>query len=450
MSTQFGLGLVSADYGEGWGSSYANSTAHTVVQHIIGTETMSTDPRPLPLTVANVIRTLFNSYTYPSGVGQPGNGLFGIYDPSSPSSWVQKTTASSTATSSSGAAQKWSISNPYGAAAQYDSSNAFTAAFLIDQDTASIRKYAASDFAEDAAQYYDFTAGGTYTGGAVGLDVYDSNYLVAGFTRYSVSSDYVYTYGDSQLVLLPMSGIGTASATVAAAANANGIMVHNDWVYLTAFGDQQNAGGNDSSVLQVFKINSSGSTYSLDLMAEISVTDLPDTAPDSSSPNFGQTGDFVGTEIIGDYTFILLSYYNAAYTQYTYQILKVSTSDLNSGVLTISTRVTGTVSPAGAAWGLLKDDNDDLYLVDGVHIKKIDTSDLSMTTVCSASDFTSDGTSSGTAGYLINAAGIVVSASASGTAETRALKGMPAPHVSVTKMAHRLITPEELKKRQKK
>lgn len=450
MSTQFGLGLVSADYGEGWGSSYANSTAHTVVQHIIGTETMSTDPRPLPLTVANVIRTLFNSYTYPSGVGQPGNGLFGIYDPSSPSSWVQKTTASSTATSSSGAAQKWSISNPYGAAAQYDSSNAFTAAFLIDQDTASIRKYAASDFAEDAAQYYDFTAGGTYTGGAVGLDVYDSNYLVAGFTRYSVSSDYVYTYGNSDIVLLDMSDITSVLDTATANKNANGITVHSNSVYVTSFGDQQNAGGNTSSELEVFTVANEEFTK----VATITTSMLPDTSGNDYTVHFGNIGDFLGVEIVpvdgNNRAIILLAHYDTSYTKYDYELLSVSESALQAGTLSGAICVTGTVSPAGAAWGLLKDDNDDLYLVDGVHIKKIDTSDLSMTTVCSASDFTSDGTSSGTAGYLINAAGIVVSASASGTAETRALKGMPAPHVSVTKMAHRLITPEELKKRQKK
>ena len=72
--------------------------------------------------------------------------------------------------------------------------------------------------------------------------------------------------------------------------------------------------------------------------------------------------------------------------------------------------------------------------------KKVNPSDLSMTTVCSASDFTSDGTSSGTAGGLLNTAGIAIHASAG------MLRGAPGAHVSVTKMAHRLITPEELKK----
>lgn len=458
--SKFVMGMVTEDYSVRWISSCLSDSTqkYTVLTSVpdgTGGSTavkLSTDPRAIPI---DDVSTLIDNYNY--GSSSVGVGLYGIFNPagispvpSAPPLWQQIQTAK-TANSTDAANQVWTAANPYGALQKDEKM------YLSDYDNGKIFRYTTTSnaYSEDAfgSNPYYFAPTlptGATRAGAMGMDV-QANGMVAAFTFYGVSG-WNYTYQPSGLYLLPVNNTATASVSALASTtctkNVNGTTVHGDFVYTTAFGGMQQDGGNDTSTLQVFQITGSGSSASLNLKKTIDPTMLPDTSGDDYTVHFGTAGDFLGVEIVpvdgNNRAIMLLAHYDTNYTKYDYELLSVSESVLQAGTLNGAICVTGTVSPAGASWGLLKDDNNDLYLVDGVHIKKINPSDLSMTTVCSASDFTSDGTSSGTAGGLLNTAGIAIHASAG------MLRGAPGAHVSVTKMAHRLITPEELKKRQKK
>jgi hypothetical protein len=469
--SKFVMGVVTNTYSDGFvaasssdGSSASKKTILTSVPDGTGGSTavkLSTDPRAIPI---DDVSTLIDNYNY--GSSSVGVGLYGIFNPagispvpSAPPLWQQIQTAK-TANSTDAANQVWTAANPYGALQKDEKM------YLSDYDNGKIFRYTttANAYSEDVfgSNPYYFAPTlptGATRAGAMGMDV-QANGMVAAFTFYGVSG-WNYTYQPSGLYLLPVNNTATASVSALASTtctkNVNGTTVHGDFVYTTAFGGMQKAGGNAQdpsdptapiSTLEVFKINASGTGFLPSFHKKITPAMLPDTSGDDYTVHFGTAGDFLGVEIVpvdgNNRAIMLLAHYDTNYTKYDYELLSVAESVLQAGTLNGAICVTGTVSPAGASWGLLKDDNNDLYLVDGVHIKKINPSDLSMTTVCSASDFTSDGTSSGTAGGLLNTAGIAIHASAG------MLRGAPGAHVSVTKMAHRLITPEELKKRQKK
>lgn len=446
--SKFGLGMVTADYSTGWISSCLSDSTqkYTVLTSVpdgtgsVSAIDMGTDPRVIPISDS---ATLANNYHYSSS--DIGNGVYGVYDPSGSVStvpaWEQLQTATTNQTSYP-AAKTWTAANAYGAI------QSGSKMYLNDYDTGKIFRYTTDSnaYSEDGVYYSPTIPSGASRAAAIAMDVQTSG-IVAVFSFYSVLN-WVYTYQNSGLYLLPLGNTAPLPVTeydsTDCGKNVNGETVNGDYVYVTSFGGSQQAGGNTASTLEVFTIANEEFTKK----ATITTSMLPDTSGDDYTVHFGTAGDFLGVEIVpvdgNNRAIMLLAHYDTNYTKYDYELLSVSESVLQAGTLNGAICVTGTVSPAGASWGLLKDDNNDLYLVDGVHIKKINPSDLSMTTVCSASDFTSDGTSSGTAGGLLNTAGIVIHASAG------MLRGAPGAHVSVTKMAHRLITPEELKKRQKK
>lgn len=381
--SKFGLGIVTDDYSEGWISSCLSDSTqkYTVLTSVpdgtgsVSAIDMGTDPRVIPISDS---ATLADNYHYSSSA--VGDGVYGVYNPSGSIStvpaWEQLQTAT-TNQASYPAAKTWTAANPYGALQKDEKM------YLSDYDNGKIFRYTTTSnaYSEDAfgSNPYYFAPTlptGATRAGAMGMDV-QANGMVAAFTFYGVSG-WNYTYQPSGLYLLPVNNTATASVSALASTtctkNVNGTTVHGDFVYTTAFGGMQQDGGNDTSTLQVFQITGSGSSASLNLKKTITPAMLPNTAPDTSSPNFGQSGDFLGVEIVSvngvNYAFILLANYDSGYTKYTYQILKVAETTLQAGGLSGAARVTGTVSPAGASWGLLKDDNNDLYLVDGVHIKK--------------------------------------------------------------------------------
>lgn len=441
--SKFAAGVIPSDYSAGWVVSCLSdgsaASKKTVLTEVPAGEAMQSDPRVVPVTDS---ATLVDNYQYGSeGIG---TGMYGIFDPagifpepSAPPLWeVLQTAKTADAPTTVTAKQIWTAANPYGAL-QKD-----TKMYLSDYDNGKIFRYttASNAYSEDkfGANAYYFAPtlpSGATRAGAMGMDA-QANGMVVAFTFYSTDESGNYTYQPSGLYLLPVDNAATASVTPLASTtcteNVNGTTVNGDFVYTTSFGGMQQAGGNKTSALEVFQITGSGSNYSFNSIKKIVATDI----------NGISTGDFLGVEVVGDDAFILMANYDESYETYTYQILKVAVSALNAdtGVPAVEKRVDGTVSPAGATWGLLKDDNNDLYLVDGVNIKKINPADLSLTTICSASDFTFNSTK----GDVLNTAGIVIHASAG------MLRGAPGAHVSVAKMARHLAAPKELKKRQKR
>lgn len=440
--SKFAAGVIPSDYSAGVVVSCLSdgsaASKKTVLTEVPAGEGLQSDPRVIPVTDSS---TLVDNYQYG---GDIGTGMYGIFDPtgispepSAPPLWEVLQTAQ-TAGAGSTAKQTWTAANPYGAL-QKD-----TKMYLSDYDNGKIFRYttASNAYSEDkfGANAYYFAPtlpSGATRAGAMGMDA-QANGMVAAFTFYSTDESGNYTYQPSGLYLLPVDNAATASVTPLASTtckeNVNGTTVNGDFVYVTSFGGMQQAGGNAASTLQVFPITGSGTSLSFGKAQTITAAMAP------ASSIFKGLGDFLGVEVVGEDAFILMAYYNDDYSQYTYQILKVAVSVLNNGQLTGAKQVVGTVSPAGATWGLLKDDNNDLYLVDGVNIKKINPADLSLTTICSASDF-KWGSSQGN---VLNTAGIVIHASAG------MLRGAPGAHVSVAKMARHLAAPKELKKRQKK
>lgn len=468
MQSKFGIGVVrtqvvdsQVSYLEGWiGACLTNGTGasgadkNTVLTSVpdgsgtVAAVLMGTDPRVIPLDTSAIgsdPRSLVDNYHYSSS--DIGIGIYGIYDPSGTASWPQKQTATTDQTSYP-AAKTWTATNPYGAI------QGSGKMFLNDYDYGKIFRYTttADDYTEDGVYYSPDLPSGAERTAANAMDVQESH-IIAAFSFYSVAN-WVYTYQNSGLFLLPLDNTGTLPveeyASASCGKNVNGVTASGDFAYVTSYGGSQQGGGNTSSTLEVFQTIHSGSSYSFDNIATITTSMLP------SGSSFGQTGDFIGAEIIPvvngsttkKYAFILLAHYpSGVWTTCQYEILRVEESQLQDGDISTATYVTGSVTDVGASWGLLKSDDDKLYFVDGKNVTEVNTAAstpaLYSTPVCSASDFTSGGHE----GSIINSAGIVTHTA---VAETRALKGMPAPHVSVTKMAHRLITLEELKKRQKK
>ncbi len=112
------FGVIGQDYKGYWVGSVegANKIGDPCVTAIDGVG-LSSDPRVLPITIAENPRTLINSYDYGGvgGLGQPGSALYGIYDPTKTTDWDLITKAQSNQKDPEPSVQNWSLSNPYGA-----------------------------------------------------------------------------------------------------------------------------------------------------------------------------------------------------------------------------------------------------------------------------------------------------------------------------------------------
>lgn len=437
-SEKLAAGLVNSGYSVGWvGACTVGVTAtETAVNQIISGTNMTTDPRVLPISITDTLRTLVNSYDY-SGVGelgQSGRGLYGIYDPSN---WSQKQTAQCNATSPVTGVQQWSTTNPYGIVV-YDG-----VMYMIANDCnpttrkCYIYKYnMAADAFSETGYAYEFTpdiAGDTtqWKGAGYGLDLQisgSSAYLIAVFGRFT-NSGWTYTFGESAIVKIPL-GSGTA-AMATAGNNVTGVVVNGTYAYVTSVGGAQQADGNPASKLEVFSI----SRGTPSLIATLTAAMIPN--------NFG--GDFVDVAFVNNKAYVLAAHYNTAYSQYSYIVIQTTEADLQAGGFGTGAKYkTATVSPASPCFALLPGEGNDLYLVDGVKFQSIDTSlDIdaagALSTVKSAGDFANGNET----GYVINTAAMVIE-------RTAAARGLAAAKASVTKIAKRLATPEELEKMQGK
>jgi uncharacterized membrane protein len=465
MALKVGLGLVGSTYSKGWFGSVGEMAASKVdiaVDRILATQDTSTDPRVIPLIPGSNPVTVANYYTYggTGGLGKQGQALYGVYNPTS-NTWTQITTAQ--ANQSVGAAKTWSVTNPYGAAAV---GNAF---YLIDNDnvdtlpsgsTDSTLQYSASIYKYDLSgstpyaelgEFYRFvpgsSGGNTWKGAGTGLDVYAASspagttyYLIATFNRYYIDTSGggwgVYHYGPSALVKIN-SGTGAAT-TVAVNANTNGVVVEGNYAYVTSYGAAQQAGGNASSELQVVSISGTGAPT---LTRTKTVAEL-NTALGTT---FG--GDFIDVAFVNSKAYVLSANYNSAYSQYNWAIIQTTDTTLQGagfGTVAANERVISSTSPASPCFALLPGGDNSLYFVDGVNVKSINTAinvgaTGGITPIVGAGNFSN----SGTTGYVLNTAGVVIEKTPS-----LALKGAPV-RATVTKLAKRLARPEDLEKEKK-
>ncbi|QDR81793.1 hypothetical protein [Sporomusa termitida] len=457
MAFKVGLGLVGAGYGTGWFGSVGETAAsrvHIAVDRILATVDRSSDPRVIPITAEASPVTVANYYTYgtpdDSGLGKQGRALYGVYNPT-PANWQQLTTAQANQTVE-GAAKTWSVTNPYGAVVF---GNDF---YLIDNDnvdtlppgstdptlqySASIYKYdlsGATPF-EELGEFYRFvpgsSGGNTWKGAGTGLDLYtegSNNYLIATFNRYT-NVNWTYTYGPSDLVKINLST--SAATTVAVNGNTNGVVVEGEYAYVTSVGGAQVANGSDLSQLQVVDITSATPTIVATLTTAESDALL--------TTGIGYTqGDYTDVAFVNGKAYVLLAQYDTSYSQYKYAIIQTTEDSLRGGAFDPDDDkfVIATVNPASPCFALLPGGDNSLYFVDGVHVNEINTSgDIDATGAINPIVAASDFSNSGTAGYVLNTAGIVIE-------KTALVRPRGVARATVTKLAKRLARPEELEKR---
>lgn len=461
-SEKISVGLVNSSYTKGWIGAYTIGTTAPVlaVGYIDTADDMTTDPRVLPISITGTMRTLVNSYDYSGvgGLGQTGTGLYGIYDPVD---WTRKQLAQCNNNTTAGSVrppiagvQQWSLTNPYGIVTDGNTM------YMIGNDShpqnrkAFIYSYnmAADAFSENSVPVYSFSPDITgvqtqWKGAGYGLDIYTSGnnkYLIAVFGRFT-NVGWTYTQGPGAIVKIPLNGSGMVQMAITNA-NPTGVVVHGDYAYVTSVGGAQVGGGNQNSKLEVFNI--AGTT--LNYLVQIDVNAIPSGA--------GFTGgDYVDVAFASGKAYVLAAHYNNNYTQYEYIIIETVETSLIDGKLNkkdssgyytiVPNYVRLTANPASPTFGLLPGEGDDLYLVDGVNIKKIDTTvsltESVVTLVKSAGDFALD---SSIIGHVFNTAGVVVERTA--PVITPVATGVASAKVCVTKMAKRLAHLEELEPRE--
>lgn len=439
-NSKLAFGLVGTGYSKGWvGSiSITGSKTNVAVDYIDTSGDMTTDPRVLPISVTGTLRTLVNSYDY-GGVGelgQQGRGLYGIYDPNS-ATWLPKQKAQCNSTSPITGVQQWSTSNPYGIVV-YDGIM-YMIANDCDPTTRKcyVYKYnVAGDAFNETGYAYEFTpdiAGNTteWKGAGYGLDLQISNgaaYLIAVFGRFT-NSGWTYTFGESAIVKISLTGTGTAEMDLAGN-NVTGVVVNGDYAYVTSVGGAQQGGGNPASKLEVFDI--SGTTPSL--TATLTAAMIP--------TGFG--GDFVDVAFVSGKAYVLAAHYNQAYTKYDYIIVQTTAAALQGGGFGTGMKyLTGSETPAAPTFALLPGGDDELYFVDGVKMNRIYT-DVDIDDEEALEELGTAGSfvNSGTSGYVLNTAAVVIE-------RTTATRSAAAVHASVTKMAKRLARPEDLERKGK-
>lgn len=76
-NSELSVGLVANDYSRGWigSTDIAGNKVDVAVALDIKGNSMSTDPRVLPISALGTLRSLVNSYTYAGGVGTVGAAL---------------------------------------------------------------------------------------------------------------------------------------------------------------------------------------------------------------------------------------------------------------------------------------------------------------------------------------------------------------------------------------
>lgn len=465
------LSMVTSTYSVSWVGTVGETHASLVSVALanLADEKFTTDVRILPIMSAtNNPRALVNNYnlSVPGKLGQTGSALYGIYDPADsgtspmPTSWgspVQK--AQSTSAPVSGI-QEWVISNPYGIVAIPGTNTMY----MIDYDNANdntkhdyssrICSYnmARDAFSEGSTPVYIFNPGmsGThyYKGAGTGLDLYNDNfddYLIASFRRYYIESPTIehpwgrYVYGPSALVKIPLRGSLVTSAAVNE--NANGVVVEGSFGYVVSYGNEQQAGGNVTSALQVINL----APFTPSIIQTKTVIQLD--AALGAGNEFG--GDFLDIAFVNNKAYVLLAHYNDTYTEYDYLIVQTTAATLQGpgfGTIAAAQRKTAKVMPASSCFALLPGGDNALYFVDGVNINTIDvTVDIgaagAITPIAAAGDF-ANGTDTG---YVLNSAAVVIEKSAVTAPMT--LRG--ASKATVAKMTKRLGSPEDLERERK-
>lgn len=396
--TKFAFGVVNSSYTKGAiATCRSNGSSKTVVLKKYGgsSSDFGGDPHVLALRTGLTVNgnncrvaTIASNYTYQTSYR--GKAVYGIYDGISFGS--PKAVAKSDNETSFSTTNIWNATNPYSAVM---GTNYF---YINDYDmttsnagTNNIYRIKASDFTQNMVYYTAPTVAGYNRCSCVALNEYNGM-LLALFIYYNYSGG-TFTYTNSKLVLLPKNETTTtavsAIATVNCTANASTITVSGNYVYVTSFGGAQAAGGNSTSRLQVIKITSSGSSYSMTLDYTITPSNLP------SGTTYGKKGNFMGVEVVtgtdnNSYAVILLAKYDTSWTQYEYELVRVLESNLQAGSLSSPNYYYATVTTPGATWGLIKDKlTSELFLVNGVGICSVDatTSTISVNSITVASDY---------------------------------------------------------------
>lgn len=322
-NSTLGCGVVNTSYSAGLVSTVDETGARNigVVTHITGDPNplMSGDPRVLGFKHNGADRALVASYRYTAG--SAGDSVFGIYDPTTWSLIVQKTTTD------------WGFSNPYGLVVVGDD------LFVQDYDSGTITKVdMASGYTSSTV--YTVTPASGYTAHGNGMDYYNDgsdDYLVAVYSQVDAS----YNYTNSILVLLDISTSPVTATTVSVNDNAVSVSVDGDYAYVSSSGGSQVPGGNGAnSKLEVIDLLTST------VSAIITATTTPSTF-----------GDFVDTAFVAGSAYVLLANYNSTYSSYTYRVIKTTAGSLIGGGFGTNSTVTGTTASFGTTWLLAPDSN---------------------------------------------------------------------------------------------
>lgn len=301
--------------------------------------------------------------------------------------------------------QDWPATNPYGIVSLYPSM------YLLDYDTAAIYEFnMTSDAFSLVGTVYTFTPGGSWKGAGTGLDLYNDgsdNYLIATFNRYT-NAGWTYTYGDSAIVQIKL-GSPVTSTSAVANPNATGVVVNENYAYVTSVGGQQVAGGSADSKLEIFDLISGTPVP----QADLDVNDIPAVSGYA-------TGDYVDAAFFGAKAYVLLANYDSGWTKYDYALFQVTVDNLLAGTFGIADPldpnrdcfyVVSSSSPAGATWGLFPGGEGELYFVNANDISTVNTAvDLSggaITSIQNATNYKYDPVSGPTAGAL-NTAALVI------------------------------------------
>ena len=287
-----------------------------------------------------------------------------------------------------------------------------------------------------------------WKGAGAGLDLYidgltEEAYLIAVFYRYT-NQGISYTYGPSTVVKYKISD-GFISTHVANP-NVNGVVVEGEKVYVTSFGGPQVAMGSGSSKIEMF--HHYAEDIDFEWQFDINALNGVEYEEDDVTPHVNFGGDIVDIAFKAGKAYIYLAHYDEEYDYYRYRIICVNKASLEARNLNgAKAAKEQEARPASPCFGFLQGEGDKLYFVDGVHIREIDTSVESnefgqealgnSDGIISANHFTK-GTDMAT---VINTAAIVIDRSVARTAGN----GVRA---SVTRMAKRLVRPDELERRE--
>jgi hypothetical protein len=407
-NSTLGCGVVNTSYSAGLVSTVDETGARSigVVTHITGDPNplISGDPRVLGFKHNGADRALIASYRYTTG--SAGDAVFGIYDPTTWSLIVQKTTTD------------WGFSNPYGLVVIGDD------LFVQDYDSGTITKVDMAGGYTSSAVYTVTPASG-YTAHGNGMDYYNDgsdDYLVAVYSQVDAS----YNYTNSILVLLDVSTSPVTATIVSVNNNAVSVSVDGDYAYVSSSGGSQVPGGNGAnSKLEVIDLLSSAVSATI-------------TAATTTPSTFG---DFVDTAFVAGSAYVLLANYNSTYTTYTYQIIKTTAAALQGGSFGTNSNYS-TTTPAGATW-LLAPDSSLLWFVSGNVVNLVNTSiplsSGAITGMANATNGSSSGIGLGNAAIngLLNTASVVIEKTVLAKAEVAART------VARTKSAIRFVLPEK-------